>query len=86
MLFVGEFFGELGCLVGGIRRAGVKAMTTCELQALSRRNLNTLIVEYPDIGDELKKVAKDRAKAVKKDKISHASEAPHSGDIETNHR
>jgi CRP-like cAMP-binding protein len=57
-------------LVGGIRRAGVKALTTCELQALSRRNLNILILEYPDVGEELKRVAKDRAKVVKQERRS----------------
>lgn len=56
------------CLVGGIRRAGVKALSTCELQALSRRNVNSLIIEYPDVGEELKRVTKDRAKIVKEEK------------------
>jgi CRP-like cAMP-binding protein len=57
----GSYFGEIGCIMGGIRRAGVKALSTCELQALSRRNLNILLAEYPEVGEELKKVAKDRA-------------------------
>eukprot|EP00804_Cyclotella_cryptica_P024772 CCRYP_001743-RA/>CCRYP_001743-RA protein AED:0.39 eAED:0.37 QI:0/0.5/0/1/1/1/5/0/703 len=61
----GSYFGEIGCIMGGIRRAGVKALTTCELQALSRRNLNILLAEYPDVGDELKRVARDRAKIAK---------------------
>ena len=55
-------------MVGGIRRAGVMALVTCELQALSRRNLNTLIMEYPDVGEELKRVAKDRANVVKQER------------------
>ena len=54
--------------MGGIRRAGVKALTTCELQALSRRNLNILLAEYPEVGDELKRVARDRASVAKKGK------------------
>jgi len=62
----GSYFGEIGCIMGGIRRAGVKALTTCELQALSRRNLNILLAEYPEVGDELKRVARDRASAAKK--------------------
>lgn len=61
----GSYFGEIGCIMGGIRRAGVKALETCELQALSRRNLNILLGEYPEVGDELKRVARDRAKAKK---------------------
>ena len=51
--------------MGGIRRAGVKAMQLCELQALSRRNLNILLGEYPEVGEELKRVARERA-SVKK--------------------
>ena len=35
-------------MMGGIRRAGIKAQSDIsELQALSRRNLNILITEYP---------------------------------------
>ena len=61
----GSYFGEIGCIMGGIRRAGVKAMQLCELQALSRRNLNILLGEYPEVGEELKRVARERA-SVKK--------------------
>lgn len=69
----GSYFGEIGCLMGGIRRAGVKAFQTCELQALSRRNLNILLVEYPEVADELKQVARDRASIASKGK-SRSSE------------
>lgn len=61
----GSYFGEIGCIMGGIRRAGVKAMQLCELQALARRNLNILLGEYPEVGEELKRVARERA-SVKK--------------------
>lgn len=61
----GSYFGEIGCIMGGIRRAGIKALTLCELQALSRRNLNILLAEYPDVGDELKRVAKQRVQQVR---------------------
>jgi hypothetical protein len=61
--------GEVGCILGGIRRAGVKALSsTVELQALSRRNLNILLAEYPEVGDELKAVARNRASIAKKEK------------------
>ncbi|KAL9191234.1 hypothetical protein ACHAXT_000940 [Thalassiosira profunda] len=69
----GSYFGEIGCIMGGIRRAGVKALTVCELQALSRRNLNILLGEYPEVGDELKRVARERAGAAKKRHISDSS-------------
>ena len=46
----------------------------CELQALSRRNLNILLAEYPDVGDELKTVAKNRASFAKKGKVEDDAE------------
>lgn len=46
----------------------MKALTTVELQALSRRNLNILLAEYPEVGDELKAVARNRASIAKKGK------------------
>ena len=62
----GEYFGEVGVLLGGIRRAGVKALMTCEVQALSKRNLNILLEEYPAVADELRQVAKERASIASK--------------------
>ncbi len=62
----GTYFGEIGCLVGGIRRASVKAMTTCKLHSLSRRDLFTLIGDYPEIEGELKSVASNRDSISKK--------------------
>ena len=64
-LVEGSYFGEIGCIIGGIRRAGIRAVTTCELQCLSKRNLNMLLAEYPDVGDDLKAIARDRMKAVR---------------------
>ena len=60
-------------MMGGVRRASVKAIRTCKLQALSRRNLNSLISEYPDVGEELGQVAKARAKNTHVVKESSAS-------------
>jgi len=64
-LVEGSYFGEIGCILGGIRRAGIKAITTCELQCLNKRNLNNLLGEYQEVGEDLKKVARDRMKAVR---------------------
>ena len=61
----GSYFGEVGCILGGIRRASIKALSVVELQALSRRNLNILLNEYPEVAVELKGVAKHRAKLAK---------------------
>ena len=49
-------------------------MKICELQALSRRNLNVLLVEYPAVADEMKQVARDRASMSNKGK-SRSSES-----------
>jgi len=64
-LVEGSYFGEIGCIIGGIRRAGIRAVTICELQCLSKRNLNMLLAEYPDVGDDLKSIARERMKAVR---------------------
>eukprot|EP00520_Triparma_pacifica_P006086 CAMPEP_0118657744 /NCGR_PEP_ID=MMETSP0785-20121206/14188_1 /TAXON_ID=91992 /ORGANISM="Bolidomonas pacifica, Strain CCMP 1866" /LENGTH=810 /DNA_ID=CAMNT_0006550695 /DNA_START=182 /DNA_END=2610 /DNA_ORIENTATION=- len=64
-LVEGSYFGEIGCILGGIRRAGIRAVTTCELQCLNKRNLNNLLGEYTEVGEDLKKVARDRMKAVR---------------------
>lgn len=59
-LEAGSYFGEIGCILGGIRRASITAETTCELQCLSKRNLNLLLGYHPEVGEDLKKVARDR--------------------------
>lgn len=79
----GSYFGEIGCIMGGIRRASVKALTVTELQALSRRNLNILLIEYPAVADELKQVARDRASIASKGKCksrSRSSASEHEAD------
>jgi len=47
----GSYFGEIGCILGGVRRAGIMAMTMCELQCLSKRNLNHLLAQHPSVGE-----------------------------------
>jgi len=56
--------------MGGIRRATVKALCTCELQSLSKRNLNGLLAEYPDVYDELRGVASERKNETDSQKIA----------------
>ena len=77
----GSYFGEIGCIMGGIRRASVKALTPTELQALSRRNLNILLVEYPEVADELKQVARDRASIASKGKSRTSENEADSGSV-----
>ena len=43
----GSLFGEIGCILGGVRRAGIIAKTCCELMCLSRQNLNLLLGQHP---------------------------------------
>ena len=69
----GSYFGEVGCIMGGIRRASVKALTQTELQALSRRNLNMLLAEYPAVAEEMKQVARDRASLASSSSSSKSS-------------
>ena len=64
-LVEGSYFGEIGCILGGIRRASIKAVTTCELQCLSKRNFNNLLGEYADVGEELKAIARERMRLVR---------------------
>ena len=42
-----------------------KALSICKLQALSRKNLNILLAKYPEVGEDIKKVARDCASATK---------------------
>ena len=64
-LVEGSYFGEIGCILGGIRRAGIKAVTNCELQSLTKRNLHNLLGEYPDVGEELRAIARQRMAQVR---------------------
>ena len=72
----GSYFGEIGCILGGIRRAGIIAETACELQCLSKRNLNILLGQHPEVGEDLKAVARARMKQVKRTSSSMIYNAP----------
>jgi CRP-like cAMP-binding protein len=74
-LVEGSYFGEIGCIMGGIRRAGIRSVTTCELQCLSKRNLNILLGEYPDVGDELKNIAKQRMRQVRQTQLKDTKQS-----------
>ncbi len=60
----GSYFGQIGCILGGIRRAGIIAETPCELQCLSKINLNLLLGQHPEVGEDLKAVDRARMKQV----------------------
>ncbi len=64
-LYEGAYFGEIGCILGGVRKASIMAATLCELRCLSRQDLNQLLGQHPSVGEDLKKVARARMKVVK---------------------
>jgi CRP-like cAMP-binding protein len=43
----GAYFGEIGCILGGGRKASIMAFTMCELRCLSRQHLNQLLGQHP---------------------------------------
>ena len=43
----GAYFGEIGCILGGVRKASIMAFTMCELRCLSRQHLNQLLGQHP---------------------------------------
>ena len=47
------------------RQATISALNTCEVQVISRRDLYSLLADYPDIAHELKEVAKTCTEANK---------------------
>lgn len=75
----GAYFGEVGCVLGGVRKAGIIAITKCELRCLSKRNLNLLLGEYPMVGEEIKRTARERLKRAQRDG-SQETQPPTSGD------
>ncbi len=57
----GEFFGEMGVLLGRARTADVTALDFCDLQALSRRNLLHFLDQHPDLTAAIGDVAELRS-------------------------
>ena len=50
----GQYFGEYACFTGDKRTASVIAITVCELYSLSKDDLKALVIEWPEIREELK--------------------------------
>ena len=66
VMLPGSYFGEDGCIKGGLRHASIKAVTLCELQALSKRNLQLLMDEYPELDRQLRQTMKQRLRKLSK--------------------
>jgi len=56
----GDFFGELGCLLGSLRACSVYALSDCEMYTLSAESLKSLSRSFPKAIQELKNIAKER--------------------------
>ncbi|GMH57971.1 hypothetical protein TrRE_jg2233 [Triparma retinervis] len=59
-LHSGDFFGELGCLLGSQRSSSVYALSNCTLYTLSADALKALNRKYPKVIEELKRIARHR--------------------------
>jgi len=53
----GSYFGEIGCMLSEVNKVSVCAVTECEVYSLTKTDLKTLLIEYPDIANEMRKTA-----------------------------
>lgn len=58
----GSYFGDVSCLLSDVRRISIRAVTLCELYTLKKRDLFSVMADYPEFALELKHKAKARAK------------------------
>jgi cAMP-dependent protein kinase regulator len=56
----GEFFGEMSLLANCPRLASVVAVSECELLKLRRGDLDTLVVDYPRVGEVVNRFFRER--------------------------
>jgi small-conductance mechanosensitive channel len=61
----GEFFGEMSLLLGTPRTATVKTIENCVLFVVERSDLKKLLMEYPDLADQIAKRLSERQQALK---------------------
>ncbi len=60
----GQFFGEIALLFGHMKRtATIKCSTSCSLYSLSRSDLDQVLEIYPEMADNLEKIAEKRLEA-----------------------
>lgn len=58
----GAFFGEIALLFAEKRNASIRAVGFCDLFCLTREDLETVLQDYPEIGEKMKKIASERYK------------------------
>ncbi|KAJ3334449.1 hypothetical protein HDU91_002727, partial [Kappamyces sp. JEL0680] len=57
----GQFFGEIALLFGHMKRtASIRAVTSCSLYSLSRYDLESVLNIYPEMAENLQKIAEKR--------------------------
>jgi len=56
----GDFFGEMGILRNSVRMADVVSLSDCQLLELTKENFHELIVNHPDIGNQVQSVMESR--------------------------
>ena len=63
-LHSGDFFGELGCLLGSQRSSSVYALSNCTLYTLSADALKALNRKYPKVLEEVRLERRRRRRAL----------------------
>lgn len=57
----GDFFGEIALVLGQVRTASVHALTHCDLYVLDRKTYERITDHYPDVADQIRERASERA-------------------------
>ena len=66
------YFGDIECILGmKTRIAGIRAITECEMHVISWKSFHSVIVDYPEVEEEMKKTAMDRIILVQLKGCSH---------------
>lgn len=60
-LGAGEFFGEMALLGDSVRKADVRAISSCSLLRISSRDVNEVAQQYPEITERLEKAKAERS-------------------------
>ncbi|KAJ3087619.1 hypothetical protein HK102_010644 [Quaeritorhiza haematococci] len=67
-LHEGAFFGEVALLGNTTRTAAIRASANCIMYVLGRKDLNKVLVDYPDMVSKLEAVFMERMKKVAQEK------------------
>eukprot|EP01006_Ploeotia_vitrea_P001001 TRINITY_DN104032_c0_g1_i1.p1 TRINITY_DN104032_c0_g1~~TRINITY_DN104032_c0_g1_i1.p1 ORF type:complete len:275 (-),score=119.17 TRINITY_DN104032_c0_g1_i1:39-818(-) len=59
VLHQGDIVGELSLLFASTRTASVRALTHCDLYSLSKRDLESVLLQYPQVALEVRQYAKE---------------------------